>query len=106
MVFILTKLIRYPSKPSPGKLKPDSTPRKAPNGDPLFISNVDSDDEGDSTEEALIGGEADPYSKQDVHIPGCRDRHPTENPTDDSADESEDESEDDLPKLPTRVIPS
>lgn len=108
--FILTKSIRYPSKPSPGTRKPDGVPRKSPSGDPLFVSNIDSDDEGDSNEGDLIGGEGDSPNNLEVHIPGCGDKYTREksknDSTGESTDDSTDESEDDLPKTPIRVEPS
>ena len=102
MVIILTRSIRYPSKPDPGNRKPDGPPRKSPSGDPLSKPGMDPADPGDSAKVALIGGKGDPYNKLDVHIPGCGDKYTIEK----SKDDSSDESEDDLPKSPTKPKPS
>ncbi|KAL9124460.1 MAG: hypothetical protein Q9217_006212 [Psora testacea] len=74
-VTTLTKLIRYPPNPNPGSTRPIGPPRKSPSGDPLFASDIGTDEEGDTADEALVGGDENTDHVPGFHIPGCGDKY-------------------------------
>lgn len=87
----LTKLIRYPSNPNPGRITPIGPPRKSPSGDPLFASDIGTDEAGDSADEALIGENENTDHVPGFHIPGCGDKYGGAGTTDQPPDQPPDQ---------------
>jgi len=71
----LTRLIRYPPNPNPGRITPIGAPNKSPSGGPLFASNIGTTEAGDTAVEALIGGNENTNNVPGFHIPGCGDKY-------------------------------
>lgn len=71
----LTRLIRYPPNPNPGRITPIGPPTKSPNGDPLFASGIGTTEAGDTDIEALLGGNENTNHVPGFHNPGCGDRY-------------------------------
>ena len=111
----LTRFDRYPPKPNPGSMKPSEAPTKSPKGEPLFVSDIGTDEAGDTADEALIGGNENIDHVPGFSIPGCGDKYEAgaaDQPPDQASDQPppstsappEDPGESDLPSLKSRHI--
>ncbi|KAL8720304.1 MAG: hypothetical protein Q9225_002816 [Loekoesia sp. 1 TL-2023] len=96
----------YPPNPNPGRITPIGPPKKSPSGDPLFVSDIGTDEAGDTADEALVGGNENTDHVPGFHIPGCGDKYEGAGSTDQPPEPPPEEPPEPTPEEPGRTVGS